>query len=63
MTAHLLTIPETQDALGGLGRTKVYELMDAGAVDAVKIGRRRFVVATSVAAFVDKLQASPDGAA
>jgi excisionase family DNA binding protein len=34
----------------GLGRTKLYELIDAGVIKAVRIGRRRLVVHASLEA-------------
>jgi excisionase family DNA binding protein len=41
--------------LGNIGRTKLYELIAAGELQTVKIGRRRFVVAASVDEYVDRL--------
>lgn len=35
----------------GIGRTRLYELMDAGAIRAVKIGKRRLIVVESADAF------------
>jgi len=43
--------------LSGLGRTVFYELIGAGAIETVKLGRRRLVVVASLAAFVDRLRA------
>jgi excisionase family DNA binding protein len=40
MSPVLLTVEEAADALA-LGRTKVYELLDAGALRSIKIGRAR----------------------
>jgi hypothetical protein len=42
-------------ALGGIGRTMLYDLMAAGELEQVKIGRRGFVTAKSIAAYVDRL--------
>lgn len=36
----------------GLGRSKIYELMDEGAIDSIKVGRARLVVTESLHAFV-----------
>jgi hypothetical protein len=41
--------------LGDIGRTKLYELGDAGEIEMVKIGRRSFVTTRSIAAYVDRL--------
>lgn len=48
--------PDTGQALGGLGRTKVFELIKTGQLRSVQIGRRRFVVAESVADYVRRLE-------
>jgi hypothetical protein len=49
--------PDTGHVLGGLGRTKVFELIATGQLRSVKIGRRRFVVADSIADYVRRLEA------
>ena len=41
----------------GIGRTKFYELLDAGAFKSVKIGRRRLIVSESLDQFIDSLAA------
>lgn len=51
----LPVFPDAGLALGGLSRTKVYELIATGELRTVKIGRRRFVPATAVQEFVDRL--------
>ena len=48
--------PDAGQALGGLGRTKVYELITSGELRTVKIGRRRFVPATAVEEYVARLE-------
>lgn len=52
--------PDVGEALGGLGRTKVYELLASGELASVRIGRRRFVPAAAVAQYVARL--AQDGA-
>lgn len=53
----LLSIyPDTGRAIGGLGRTKVYELITSGELRTVKIGRRRFVPASAVEEYVARLE-------
>lgn len=42
-------------ALGGIGRTMVYALIRDGELTMAKIGRRSFVTAESIAAYVDRL--------
>jgi hypothetical protein len=46
----LYSIPETQKALGGLGRNSVYNLINGGKLETVKIGRRTLVKADSIRA-------------
>jgi hypothetical protein len=38
----------------GCGRTMLYELMAAGEVDAITIGRRRLVTTASIRAMIDR---------
>jgi excisionase family DNA binding protein len=51
-----LSIAETCERLG-VGRTTVYELLKAGELDSVKIGRRRLVPASSPAVYLERLAA------
>jgi excisionase family DNA binding protein len=52
MTGTLLTsVTNTAEDLG-IGRTKVYQLINSGALATVKIGSRTLVVAESVKKFV-----------
>lgn len=41
--------------LFGIGRTKLYELIQKGEIDAVKLGRRTLVRAHSARSFIDSL--------
>jgi excisionase family DNA binding protein len=50
----LLSINDTAHALS-LGRTKVYELIAAGRLETVKVGRRTLVPVASVLAFTTSL--------
>jgi hypothetical protein len=54
----LLSLPQAQAALGGIGLTMLYKLIDAGSIQRVKIGRRAFVTLASVDAFVASLTAA-----
>jgi excisionase family DNA binding protein len=49
----LLTVPEAAEALG-LGRSVVYELLVAGELDGVKIGRARRIPVRSLEKFVTR---------
>ena len=49
----LVSIAETAKALS-LGRTSVYELINAGALDTRKMGRRRLVTVESIKRLIDK---------
>ncbi len=50
----LCTIPDAALLLG-IGRTSVYELMNDGNLQSVKIGARRLIPRTSIEAFVAEL--------
>lgn len=50
----LISIPEAARALA-IGRSKIYELMDAGALETVHVGRRRLIRTASIRAYVDTL--------
>lgn len=56
-TGHRLLYPlsEARTKLGGIGHTTIYELFKAGELTRVNIGRRAFVTAESLAAYVDRL--------
>jgi hypothetical protein len=51
----LLSLPQAQAVLGGIGLTLLYKLIDTGSVRRVKIGRRAFITQASVDAFVASL--------
>jgi hypothetical protein len=51
----LLDVDETRKALGGLGRTKVYELANTGEITKINIGARGFFTTQSIAAYVERL--------
>ena len=55
----LLTLEEASQRLGGLSRTKLFELMREGHLRPVKIGRRTFLTLDVLRQFVtDQAQAS-----
>jgi len=45
------TVPDAM-AVTGLGRTKLYELLNAGKLRSVTIGRRRLIAADSVRSLI-----------
>lgn len=51
----LTPIDRARAVLGDVGRTKVYELVNAGEIVKVSIGRRSFITTESLAAYVDRL--------
>lgn len=51
----LMSVPEAQAYLGGLGLTKTYALVNAGEIVKVNIGRRGFITRESLVAYVDRL--------
>ena len=48
----LLNIGELRKCLGGIGTTKVYELVNSGQLSPVRIGRRTFFRQNDVEAFI-----------
>lgn len=48
-----ITIAAARDALG-LGTTKLYELINEGTLETIKIGRRRLVKVASINRMVDQ---------
>ena len=61
MEPFLLPIPATCEALG-IGRSKVYELINAGQLEIVKIGRRTLVRVASIRAMARDSAAEPGAA-
>lgn len=51
----LLSIQQVRLRTGGISRSKVYQLIAAGDLKPVKIGRRTFVPEASLQAFFDRL--------
>jgi excisionase family DNA binding protein len=54
----LLYKPEGAAAELGVGRTKVYELIAAGELESITIGRARRIPADSIRAYVERLRAA-----
>lgn len=53
-------IEETQNKLGNLGRTRLFSLLATGELKSVKIGRRRFVPDSAIAAYIQQLKTQAD---
>ena len=51
----LVPVPATCAALGGVSRTTIYALVNAGELVKVNIGRRGFITAESLNAYVARL--------
>lgn len=56
----LLPIPDACEVIG-IGRTTLYELVDDQEIVLVKVGRRSFITAESLAEYVDRLKAAAVG--
>jgi excisionase family DNA binding protein len=58
MPASLLCpIPEACAEIG-IGRSKLYQLIQAGEIEAIRLGKRRLVVRESLIAFIERLRAA-----
>jgi excisionase family DNA binding protein len=51
-TRELYSIEEARFVLGGISRATIYDLLNSGELPSVVIGRRRFVPAAAIAAFI-----------
>jgi excisionase family DNA binding protein len=58
----LFTVEEAARALG-IGRTRMFELIQAGSVETVLIGRLRRIPFDALDAFITGLRESPQGSA
>jgi excisionase family DNA binding protein len=47
--------PDAAQVLGGLGRTKIFELVASGELPSVRVGRRRLVRADALREFAERL--------
>lgn len=48
---------EAREVLGGIGRSKFYELIKSGEIQTVKIGRRTFIAHEELECYVDSIRA------
>jgi len=51
-TRELYSIEEARFLLGGIGREQIYGLLNSGELASVTIGRRRFIPAGAITAFI-----------
>ncbi len=51
----LVPYDEVREVLGGIGRTTLWQLVESGELVRVKLGRRAFITAKSIDAYVDRL--------
>ena len=56
MTQLLYSESEARQVLGGLGRSKLYQLMAEGKITPTKIGRRTFFAGDELERFVSELR-------
>ena len=50
----LYTIPETCEALGGIGRSLVYDLIGRGELASLRAGRRRLVTGAAIRDYIER---------
>ena len=60
MTAALLLTPTEAARALGIGRSKLYELLQAGALDSVRIGICRRIPADALTELIGRLRDKPD---
>jgi hypothetical protein len=53
-------IPGTQNMLGGISRTSVYELVKSGQLQKIRIGKRSLITVASIRDLVDRLTAAQE---
>lgn len=63
MTTSLLYKPEAAAEVLGIGRSKIFELIAAGQIETVQIGRSRRVPAQALEEYVARLRAGSTSAA
>lgn len=54
-TRQLIPIEDAQDVLGGIARSTLYSLVNRGHITKVNIGRRGFITADSINAYIESL--------
>lgn len=56
----LYSLDQASEALGGLGRTSIFELIKTGDLSVVRIGRRTFVSQKALSDFVQEREVSSE---
>ena len=56
----LYPVNEAREKLGGISRTMFYDLVRNGFIGIIKVGRRTFVHADEIEAFVDRMSSVAD---
>jgi hypothetical protein len=56
------TIPEFR-RLSGIGRSRIYELLDAGELESIYVGSRRLILIDSYRRLIERQRAAPRPAA
>lgn len=51
-------IPDAM-AVTGIGRSKIYELVGAGEIEAVHVGRRTLIIAASLNDYIERRRVGP----
>jgi hypothetical protein len=54
----IVSMSEARELLGGIGHTMLYDLINAGQIVKVNVGRRGFVTTESIDAYVDRITAA-----
>jgi excisionase family DNA binding protein len=57
-TERLAVSPSQGAAMAGIGRTKFYEVLNAGEIPSFKIGMRRLVRVAEIEAWLERLEAA-----
>lgn len=55
----LVNLEQAAEVLGGISRSRLFELLASGEIESVKLGRRRLIPAAALAAFVAQLRSEP----
>ena len=53
----LYSIPEACEALGGIGRSMVYDLIARGELSSIRVGRRRLVSSSAIRDYIERAAA------
>jgi hypothetical protein len=51
-----VSVDDARQMLGGIGKTRLYELLGAGALRSAKLGKRRLIRTDSILALADRIE-------